>query len=84
MEKLVAIGKLQNLMKEYQCLPSRSSLLQMFFKTGAFNVTPFTGKHLCWYLFLIKFIKKNLQPRCLSVNMARFVRASILQNIGSE
>ena len=38
----------------------------------------FTGKHLCWSLFLIKFIKKNLQHKCLPVNMARFLRASIL------
>ena len=38
----------------------------------------FTGKDLRWSLFLIKFIKKNLQHRCFPVNMARFLRASIL------
>ena len=38
----------------------------------------FTGKDLCWSLFLIKFIKKNLQHRCFPVNMARFLRVSIL------
>ena len=34
----------------------------------------FTGKHLCWSLFLIK----NFQHTCFPVNMARFLRASIL------
>ena len=33
----------------------RSSCMQMFFKTGfARNFAIFTGKHLCWSLFLIK------------------------------
>ena len=33
-----------------------SSRLQIFFKIVAIkNVTSFTGKHLCWSLFLIKF-----------------------------
>ena len=30
----------------------------------------FTGKHLCWSLFLRKFIKKTLRHRCFPVNMA--------------
>ena len=33
----------------------RSSLSQMFFKIGILKYfTNFTGKHLCWSLFLIK------------------------------
>ena len=33
----------------------KSSLLQMFFKIGCIkNFATFTGKHLCWSLFLIK------------------------------
>ena len=33
----------------------RSSRFQMFLKIGVFkNFTTFTGKHLCWSLFLIK------------------------------
>ena len=32
---------------EYQCLPFRSSLLQMLFKTGAFNVTPYSQESTC-------------------------------------
>ena len=49
----------------------------------------FTGKHLCWSLFLIKlslfnkvaglkpgsFIKKRLQHRCFPLNIAKFLRA---------
>ena len=36
---------------------NRSSRLQMFFKLGALkNCANFTGKHLCWSLFLIKFL----------------------------
>ena len=43
------------------------------------NFTIFTGKQLCWSLFLIKlkasfFIKKRLQHRCLPVNIAKFLR----------
>ena len=41
----------------------------------------FTGKYLCWSLFLIKFIKKKLQHRCFPVNIARLLRASSLWNI---
>ena len=34
----------------------RSSRWHMFFKIGAIvNFVNFTGKHLCWILFLIKF-----------------------------
>ena len=44
----------------------RSSRTQMFFKTGVIrNFTIFTGKHLCWSLFLIKnnFISTLSQKR---------------------
>ena len=55
------------------------------------NFAIFTGKHLCWSLNLIKlrpsgsclrdcnFVKKRLQHRCFSVNIATF-----LWNIYSE
>ena len=43
---------------------SRSSRLQMFFKIGAQNsFGNFTGKYLCWSLFLNNFIEKRLQHR---------------------
>ena len=45
----------------------------------------FTGKHLCWSLFLIKLqanlIKKRLQQRYFPVNFAKFFRTPILKNI---
>ena len=49
----------------------------------------FTEKHLCWSLFLNKnaglqswnFIKKRLQHRFFSVNIAKFLRTPVLKNI---
>ena len=50
------------------------------------NFANFTGKHLCWSLFLIKlqaglkscnFIKKRIQGRCFPVNFAKFLKAPI-------
>ena len=40
----------------------------------------FTKKHLCWSLFLIKlknFIKKKLQHRCFTANIAKFLRTTL-------
>ena len=63
----------------------RNSLSQMFFKICVLKIFPiFTGKHLCWRLFLIKlqafqtynFIKMRLQHRCLPVNIAQFLRTA--------
>ena len=68
----------------------RSGRLQMFFKIGVLiNFTKFTGKHLCWSLFLSKspgleafnFIKKRLQHRCFPVNFVKFIKTPILKNI---
>ena len=52
------------------------------------NLAIFTGKNLCWSLFLIKFqdwrptflFKKRLEGRCFSVNIAKFLRAAFLLN----
>ena len=64
-----------------------NSRSQMFSKTGALkNFAIFTGKNLCWSLFLIKFqdwrpaflFKKRLQRRCFSVNTAKFLRTAVL------
>ena len=61
--------------------------VQMFSKTGVLkNFKIFTGKNLCWSLFLIKFqdwrptflFKKRLQRRCFSVNIAKFLRTAFL------
>ena len=52
----------------------RSSRSQMFFKIGILKNSPnFTGKHLRWSIFLIKF-KKRLQHRCFPVKFVKFLR----------
>ena len=56
----------------------------MFFKVGVLeNSAIFTGKHLCWSLFLIKlqacnFIKKKLRLKCFLVHIAKFSRPAFL------
>ena len=71
---------------ENQCLPFRSSRSQMFFKVGVLkSYAIFTGKHLRWSLFLIKFksfrpawnfIKKKLEHRYFPVNIAKILRTA--------
>ena len=53
----------------------------MFFKTGYLKIfTSFTGKSLCWGLFLTKlqtlcnFMKNRLQHRCFPVKFTKFFR----------
>ena len=64
-----------------------NSCLQILFKTGVLkNFAIFTGKHLCWSRFLIKFqywrpaflFKKRLQHRSFYVNIAKFLRTAFL------
>ena len=58
-------------------LIDRSSRLQMFFEIVVVRKSAnFTGKHLCWSLFLIIFIKKRLQHRCFSVKFAKLLRTN--------
>ena len=61
----------------------RSSSWQMCFKRSVFeNFAKFTGKFLCWSLFLIKLYKpeglqlyqKETPTQVFSVNIARFLR----------
>ena len=59
---------------------SRKALLKSF--------AIFKGKHTCWSLFWIKedlkacnCIKKSVQQKCFAVNIAKFLRTSILTNI---
>ena len=69
---------------------ARSSHLQMFFKIVVLkNLAIFTGKNLCWSLFLIKlqaqacsFIKKRLQHRCSPVNIAKILRTTLQNTSG--
>ena len=63
----------------------RSSRSQMFFKIDVLrNFAEFTGKHQLWSLFLIKLqtwrSAKRLQYKCFPVNIAKFLRAPLLQN----
>ena len=56
---------------------SRSSRSQMFFKISFLkNFTMFTGKHLCWSLFLVKL--QSLQHGCFPVNTLKFLRTAFL------
>ena len=52
----------------------------MFFKIDVpKNFAIFTGRHLCWSLFLIKlqaFIKKRLRHRCFPLNIAKIFKNS--------
>ena len=49
-----------------------NSRSQMFYKIDPLkNLAIFTGKHLCWRLFLINFYKKRLRHRCFPVNIAK-------------
>ena len=71
----------------YVICSCRKTFKQPF--TGVLNnLAIFTGKNLCWSLFLIKFqdwrptflFKKRLEGRCFSVNIATFLRAAFLLN----
>ena len=62
----------------------RSSYQRWSIKMGVLkNAAIFTGKHLCWSLFLIKlqtyafnFIKIRRQHRCFPVNIPTFLRTA--------
>ena len=52
------------------------------------NFANFTGKPLCWSLFLKScrveawnIIKKRLQHKCFPVNILKFLKTPILKNI---
>ena len=65
---------------------SRSSRLQIFLKKGILkSFANFTGKHLCWSLFLknlqaegLQLHKKRLQHKCFPVKFAIFLRTPFL------
>ena len=71
----------------WSCRKTFKRCSDMFSKTGVLkNFAIFTGKNLCWSLFLIEFqdwrptflFKKRLQRRCFSVNIAKFLRTVVL------
>ena len=59
---------------------------EVFYKKAVLkSFAIFTRKHLCWSLFLIKlflnFIQKRHKHRWFPLNIAKFLRTPILQNI---
>ena len=52
------------------------------FKIGVLKTFAiFTGKHLCWSIFLINnFFTKRLQHICFPMNTANFLKTSLSQN----
>ena len=53
----------------------RSSCLQIFFKIGGLeNFAIFTGKHLCWSLFLIKFQPWSLLNKVPGLKACNFIK----------
>ena len=78
----------------YNFFKAAQASTEVFCEKGVLkNFAIFTGKHLCWSLNLIKlrpsgsclrdcnFVKKRLQHRCFSVNIATFLRNIFLKNI---
>ena len=61
--------------------PSRKSNQRCSVKEGVLrNLRNFTGKDLCWSLFLIKFWGL-FQRRCFPVKLAKFLATTVLKNI---
>ena len=71
--------------KMHNGIMNRSSIKKLFLKISQYS----QKKHLCWSLLLNKnagllswnFIKKRLQNRFFPVNIAKFLRAAVLENI---
>ena len=58
----------------------QKQLPEVFYKETVLNKLFFTGKHLCWSVFLIK-LQVQAQYLCFSVNIAKFLGTSFLENI---
>ena len=58
----------------------------MFYKKAVLkNFAIFTGKKLCWSLFLVRLqAEKRLQHRCFPMHIANFLTTSILKNISER
>ena len=62
-------------MKYFTLDSNKSSRSEMFSKMYFFkNLADYTGKHLCWSLLLINFVKKKLQLGSFPVKFAKFLR----------
>ena len=61
------------------CNKASSTVQRQSLGVVLMNFTKFTGKHLCWSLFVSEeLIEKWLQHRCFPVNFANFLRMSVL------
>ena len=58
----------------------KKQLPEVFYEKSVFkNFAIFSGKKLCWSLFLIKL--EVFQQRCFHVNIAKYLRILTLKNI---
>ena len=57
--------------------PPRCFMKKAFLK----NLAIFTGKHLRWSLFLIKFIEKDTSTQVFSSEYGGILKATVLKNI---
>ena len=71
-----------NTFQEIRIRPDRSSHHRCSLRKGVLKKLPkFTGKHLRQNLFYNKsLLKKRLWRKCFSVNFAKFLRKTFLQN----
>ena len=60
----------------WSILRNSHSQIDMFFKIVVKIFENFTGKHLCWSLFLINFITNRLRHRLFLVKFAKFLWTS--------
>ena len=81
------------IMKKLSRLKSVSSIdddyLEAATESVLKNVVIFTGKQLCWSLFLIKlqackFIEKRLEHWCFPLHVRKFLRTPILKDISEQ
>ena len=67
------------------CLKQQKQPPRVFRIKGVLKkVTLFTTKHLCWsffVVFVVNFIRKRFQHRHFLVNITKFLRTPILNNI---
>ena len=82
---LLQRGKLYNLQQEILHSICRSSRPEVFCKKDALKTYgKFTGKNLCWSLFIIKLQAFRFQYRCFPVSFTKFLRTPIFKNIWEQ
>ena len=62
-------------------LQRRETTPEVFYKKGVLkDKVKFSGKHLCWSLFLIKFIEKETPAQLVSCKFCQIFKNTFLQN----